>query len=199
MLKIKGPSIDPWGTLASMDSAKTTAIRRETLKFWDLLHLIFDGKVCSSIVITNACQNITSIAVIFHWFCRALFCFRYINSSWNQMCCHSTVFNTLALTRFYIGNWSGSRNAGHSLWQHPIVLHKFFLRNIHIIVTKGYIAQFRMVVSLQFGLVSISYHWYQTTLQWRHNYRDGVSNHQPHDYFSTIYSDTHQRKHQNSA
>ena len=93
-----------------------------------------------------------SIAVIFHWFCRALFCFRYINSSWNQMCCHSTVFNTLALTRFYIGNWSGSRNAGHSLWQHPIVLHKFFLRNIHIIVTKGYIAQFRIVVSLQFSL-----------------------------------------------
>ena len=35
------------------------------------------------------------------------------------------------------------------------------------------------------------------TLQWRHDRLDGVSNHQPHDCFSTAYSD--QRKHQSSA
>ena len=38
------------------------------------------------------------------------------------------------------------------------------------------------------------------TLQWRHNGRDNVSNHQPHDvFFSTVYSDTDKRKHQCSA
>ena len=36
------------------------------------------------------------------------------------------------------------------------------------------------------------------TLQWRHNGRDGVSNHQPHDVYSTVYSDADQRKHQSS-
>ena len=33
-----------------------------------------------------------------------------------------------------------------------------------------------------------------TTLQWRHSGRDSVSNHQPHDFFSTVYSDADQRK-----
>ena len=38
------------------------------------------------------------------------------------------------------------------------------------------------------------------TLQWRHNERDGVSNHQPHDFvYSTVYSDTDQRKHLSSV
>ena len=39
------------------------------------------------------------------------------------------------------------------------------------------------------------------TLQRRHNKkdRDGVSNHQPHDFYSTVYSGTDQRKHQSSA
>ena len=36
-------------------------------------------------------------------------------------------------------------------------------------------------------------------LQWRHNGHDGVSNHQPHDCLLTVYSGTHQRKHQSSA
>ena len=38
-------------------------------------------------------------------------------------------------------------------------------------------------------------------LQRRHNkkYRDGVSNHQPHDFYSTVYSGTDQIKHQSSA
>ena len=40
---------------------------------------------------------------------------------------------------------------------------------------------------------------YETTLQWRQNGRDSVSNHQPHDCFSTVYLDTDQRKHQSSA
>ena len=33
-------------------------------------------------------------------------------------------------------------------------------------------------------------------LQWRHN---GVSNHQPHDFYPTVYSGVDQRKHQSSA
>ena len=37
------------------------------------------------------------------------------------------------------------------------------------------------------------------TLQWRHNERYGVSNHQPHDCLLTDYSGTDQRKHQSSA
>ena len=41
-------------------------------------------------------------------------------------------------------------------------------------------------------------HWY-TSLRWRHNGHDSVSNHQPHDVFSTVYLDADQRKHQGSA
>ena len=37
------------------------------------------------------------------------------------------------------------------------------------------------------------------TLQWRHKGRDGASNHQPHDCFSTVYSGADQRKYQSSA
>ena len=37
------------------------------------------------------------------------------------------------------------------------------------------------------------------TLLWRHNVRDGVSNHQPHDCYSTVYSGADQRKYQSSA
>ena len=37
------------------------------------------------------------------------------------------------------------------------------------------------------------------TLQLRHNGRDCISNHQPHDCYSTVYSDSDQRKHQSSA
>ena len=36
-------------------------------------------------------------------------------------------------------------------------------------------------------------------LQWRHNEHDGVSNHQPHDFYSTAYSGTDESKHQSSA
>ena len=36
-------------------------------------------------------------------------------------------------------------------------------------------------------------------LQWRHNGRDSVSNHQPHDCLLNRYSDADQRKHQSSA
>ena len=37
------------------------------------------------------------------------------------------------------------------------------------------------------------------TLQWRHNERDGVSNHQRRDFYSAVYSSADQRKHQSSA
>ena len=40
---------------------------------------------------------------------------------------------------------------------------------------------------------------YPETLQWRHNGRDGVSNHQPHHCYSTVYSGADQRKHSSSA
>ena len=41
-------------------------------------------------------------------------------------------------------------------------------------------------------------HW--ITLRWRHNERDCVSNHKPHDFFySAVYSGTDQRKYQSSA
>ena len=42
-----------------------------------------------------------------------------------------------------------------------------------------------------------SYH--SDSLQWRHNGRDGVSNHQPHDCLPNVYSGANQRKHQSSA
>ena len=43
--------------------------------------------------------------------------------------------------------------------------------------------------------------WYQSTcdLWWCHNEHDDVSNHQPHDFYSTVYSGADQRKHQSSA
>ena len=37
------------------------------------------------------------------------------------------------------------------------------------------------------------------SLQWRHNGRYSVSNHQPHGCFSIVYSNADQRKHQSSA
>ena len=37
------------------------------------------------------------------------------------------------------------------------------------------------------------------SLWWRHNGRDSVSNHQPHDCVLNLYSDADQRKHQSSA
>ena len=39
----------------------------------------------------------------------------------------------------------------------------------------------------------------KSTLQWRHNGRDGVSDYQPHDCLRNVYSGTDQRKHQSSA
>ena len=39
----------------------------------------------------------------------------------------------------------------------------------------------------------------QFPLRWRHNGRDGVSNHQPHSCFSTVYSVEDHREHQSSA
>ena len=38
-----------------------------------------------------------------------------------------------------------------------------------------------------------------TSLQWRHNGRNGVLNHQPHGFYSTVYSGADQRKHQSSV
>ena len=39
-----------------------------------------------------------------------------------------------------------------------------------------------------------------TSLLWRHNGRDGVSNYQPHDcFYSSVYSGADQKKHQSSA
>ena len=49
------------------------------------------------------------------------------------------------------------------------------------------------------GTVCIMIGVYSLSLQWRHNGRDGVSNHQPHDYYSTVYSGADQRKHQSSV
>ena len=42
-------------------------------------------------------------------------------------------------------------------------------------------------------------HMCAITLQWRHTECDGVSNHQPHDCFSTVRSGEHRRKHHSSA
>ena len=36
-------------------------------------------------------------------------------------------------------------------------------------------------------------------LQWHHNEHDCISNHQHHDFYSTVYSSADQRKHQSSA
>ena len=38
-----------------------------------------------------------------------------------------------------------------------------------------------------------------SSLQWRHNGHDGVSNHQPRDCLLNLYSGTYERKHQSSA
>ena len=42
-------------------------------------------------------------------------------------------------------------------------------------------------------------HWHWDPLQWRHNGRDGVSNHQRLDFYSIVCSGADQRKHQSSA
>ena len=46
----------------------------------------------------------------------------------------------------------------------------------------------------------LSYHLTDLiSLQWRHNRHHSVSNHQPHGFYATVYSDADQRKHQSSA
>ena len=40
---------------------------------------------------------------------------------------------------------------------------------------------------------------WRPSLRWRHNGRDCVSNHRPHNFYSTVYSDADQSKHQSSA
>ena len=42
-------------------------------------------------------------------------------------------------------------------------------------------------------------HSLDISLQWCHNERDSISNHQPHDCLLTVYSDIDQRKHQSSS
>ena len=42
-------------------------------------------------------------------------------------------------------------------------------------------------------------HGIHESLQWRHNECDGVSNHQPHAVYASLYSGADQRKHQSSA
>ena len=42
-------------------------------------------------------------------------------------------------------------------------------------------------------------HSFQLKLRWRHNGRNSVSNHQPHDRLPNLYWDADQRKHQSSA
>ena len=49
------------------------------------------------------------------------------------------------------------------------------------------------------GTTIFIYAVHSTTSKWRHNGRDGVSNHQPHDFYSIVYSDTDQRKYQSST
>ena len=41
--------------------------------------------------------------------------------------------------------------------------------------------------------------FYNSALHWRHNGHNGVSNHQPHDSYSTGYLGADQRKHESSA
>ena len=41
--------------------------------------------------------------------------------------------------------------------------------------------------------------WFNSTVQWRHNEHDGVSNQHPYDYLLNRYSGADQRYHQNSA
>ena len=47
-------------------------------------------------------------------------------------------------------------------------------------------------------LSPVLYRWV-STLQWRHNRRDGVPNHQPPIVYSIVYSGADQRKHQSSV
>ena len=56
------------------------------------------------------------------------------------------------------------------------------------------------VLEVIWGLPEIVSTWHGLyPLQWRHNEGDSVSNHQPHDCYSTVYSGVDQRKHQSSA
>ena len=45
----------------------------------------------------------------------------------------------------------------------------------------------------------MAFHINNDTLHWRHNDHDGVSNHQPHGVYSTVYSDADESRHQSSA
>ena len=62
-------------------------------------------------------------------------------------------------------------------------------RKSNCLISENYFSNIHFYININISM----------SLQWRHNGCDSVSNHQPHDCFSTIYSDTDQWKHQSSA
>ena len=62
-------------------------------------------------------------------------------------------------------------------------------RKSNCLISENYFSNIHFYININISM----------SLQWRHNGCDCVSNHQPHDCFSTIYSDTDQWKHQSSA
>ena len=111
----------------------------------------------------------------------------------------------------------------HLTWGHPIQMklsqhlrhHDIFLRNWPVDFPSQcevnhfdvFVQDYSSCIADALGIlqsstkpsvIDIGSH-YAEALQWSHNERDGVSNHQPHDCFSTVYSGADQRKHQSSA
>ena len=55
------------------------------------------------------------------------------------------------------------------------------------------------IIMVWYSVAITLFSFWIKTLQWRHNGRDSVSNHQPAIVYFNVYSDADQRKHQSSA
>ena len=73
--------------------------------------------------------------------------------------------------------------------------------NIQLIMRQHWFRQWiRIEQSTSHCLIWTNTAWFNdSSLRWRHNGHDGVSNHQPHHCLLTVYSGADQRKHQSSA
>ena len=74
-------------------------------------------------------------------------------------------------------------------WQNPML-------NLYMLLWMFLLPQYEIDV-LRIYRFSSTVDW--SSLQWRHNGCNGVSNHKPRDCYSSVYSGTDQRKHDSSA
>ena len=96
--------------------------------------------------------------------------------------------------------WCSKRIALHNMVASPlIILQKMNKLRLHQLALKQHWWRHQQIQILKQQIHHLKVGSFLEALQWRHNECDSGSNHQPEDYYSTVYSGADQRKHQSSA